>query len=141
MKRSRISLLIGALLVGVNSDSFAQVDRERIRTVAGQVVEWDSRAPVEGATVTLLQRNYSLLGNLRRGGLDALPTLLGKAVTGKNGQFSFQTISRGPFEISISHRARRLDGVRRIEKADSQIEVFAYRLQHPLNLAPPKSKK
>lgn len=140
MKRPYTLLFTAALLLYAGHDMVGADNRPEGRTLAGLVVEWGSRTPIQGATVTLLQRNYSLLGNLSRGGLDALPTVLGRTVTDNNGHFRFQTLSKGPFEISILHRAKRLDGVRRMKSANEAIIIYAFKMGPPVNLEPPRPR-
>ncbi len=137
MKRIYIILLSAAFVAYACPNTFGADNPLEDRTLAGSVVEWESRTPVQGATVTLLQRNYSLLGNLSRGGLDALPTILGRTVTDNRGRFRFQTHSKGPFELSILHRVKRLDGVRRIKSADEAITIYAFKLGPAVDLKPP----
>lgn len=104
----------------------------------GMVVASVSRRPLPGADVILLKRNFSILGNILRGGMDAPPTVIGKVRTDAKGRFSFTPGVTGPFEISVYDGRTRSSGVVQVVRSGSDfITIATFKLPARPSLFPP----
>lgn len=97
-------------------------------TINGIVVASESGDPIAGAQVILLKRNFSVLGNLLRGGMDAPPTVIGKTNTDIKGHFSFAAVSGGQYEITAYDRKTRSNGVVQVKSTSEFIRIVASKL-------------
>ena len=129
--------LLGIASICWRADAHDGGSQQKTINITGIVKEAQTGLPIKNADVRLLQLNSSLLGNISRAGMDAPSTLLGTAVTDSRGRFAFATLSKGPFEITVLHRATRQTGGAQPKRFDRPVIILTSKAPPPVNFKPP----